>query len=189
MRVDEGDWARELGEGERWEDGRGVEVGGGEEAGGIWTGEEEAGLLIERLQLDVVHDDEVFEVGEEFGELVAGGLEQDGVWFEEGGGVGQDAALGVEEEGIAALAGGEGLDGVGGHAVEPADAVLSGDAQPGGFVQGDQGRGAEQRRDGIDSGLGFGGLGDGGEAHRRKRTETSAYTWIIAGQGGFTWIW
>ncbi len=134
VRVDEGDWAGELGEGKRWE-GTGIEAGGGEDGGGVGAGEQEAGLVVEALELDVVHDDEVFEVGEKGGELVAGGLEQDGVWFEEGGGVGLDAALGVEEEGVAAPAGGEGLDGVGGHAVEPADAVVSGDPQPGGLVQ------------------------------------------------------
>ena len=123
------------------------------------------------------------------GELVAEDFEQDGVGLEECGGVAEDAALGIEEEGIAALAGGEGLDGVGGHAVEPADAVVSGDAEPGGFVQGDQGRGGEQRRDGIDRGWSFGGLDDYGGAHRRKARRTTAYTWIIAGQGGFTWFW
>ena len=75
-------------------------------------------------EFDVVHDDEVVEVGEEAGELVAVGFEQDASRrSSEGGEVALDAALGVEDEVVVALAGGEVLDGVGDHAVEPADAV------------------------------------------------------------------
>ncbi len=142
--LEEGDGTGELDEGEGREGG-GVYAGGGEDGGGVRAGEKEAGLVLEGLELDVVHDDEALEVGDERRELVAGGFEEDRVGFEKDGGVGLDAALGVEEEGVAAVAGGEGLDGVGGHAVEPADTVVSGDAEPGGFVQGDQGRGGEQR--------------------------------------------
>ena len=169
VRVDEGDRAGELGEGEGC--GGGVEVDGGEDGGGVRPGEEQAGLAVQGLELDVVHDDEVLEVGEESGELVAAGLEEDRVRLEEGGGVGLDAALRVEEEGVAALARGERLDGVCGHAVEPANAVVSGDAKPGRVVQGDQGCGGDERRDGIDSGGSFGGLGHCGGAHRRKHAE------------------
>ena len=48
------------------------------------------------------------------------------------GAVALDAALGAEEEVVVAFAGGERLDGVGDHAVEPADAVVAGDAEPAG---------------------------------------------------------
>ncbi len=54
---------------------------------------------------------------------------------EEGGAVGLDAALGVEEEVVVPFAGFEGGDVVGDHAVEPADAVGAGDADPAGVVE------------------------------------------------------
>ena len=45
-------------------------------------------------------------------------------------GVALDAALGAEEEVVVAVTGLKVLDGVGDHAVEPADAVFAGDADP-----------------------------------------------------------
>ena len=50
------------------------------------------------------------------------------------GAVTEDAALGVEEEVVVAFAGGERLDGVGDHAVEPAGGVGAGDAEEGSVV-------------------------------------------------------
>ena len=125
---------------------------------GAGAGEEEAvSFGCDAGEFDVVHDDEVVEVGEEWGDLVAGGFEEDLVFEGEGGEVGLDAALGVEGEVVVALAGREGLDGVGDHAVEPADAVAAGDADPadvrergdGGVVE----EGVELGGDGDDFGL------------------------------------
>ena len=56
-------------------------------------------------ELDVVHDDEVVEVGDEAGELGGGGFDEEGVGFGEDGGVALDAALRVEQEVVVALAG------------------------------------------------------------------------------------
>ncbi len=85
------------------------------------------------VELDVVHDDEVVEVfldgfdlllarGENESRLLALRLAEDRA-------VAEDAPLGVEEEVIAAFAGGKRLHRVGDHAVEPAGGVRAGDAQ------------------------------------------------------------
>ncbi len=64
----------------------------------------------------------------------------------EGGEVALDAALGVEDEVVVAFAGGERRDGVGDHAVEPADAVGAGDAEPAGVVERGDGGAVENAR-------------------------------------------
>ena len=103
---------------------------------GSRAGDEDAGALVADVgELDVVHDDEVVEVGHERVQLPAAGFEEDGVRLKKCGEVALDAALGVEHEVVAAVAGREFLDGVGDHAVEPADAVLAGDSDPAGLVE------------------------------------------------------
>jgi hypothetical protein len=125
--VDRGAAGGGVGEAERGEV-RGVEAEGGEGCGCGGAGEEE-GCGLDGGELDVVHDDEVVEVRDEGGDADALSFEEDGVFEEPGGGIGLDTSLRVEEEGVAALAGLERLDGVGTHAVEPADAVFAGDAE------------------------------------------------------------
>jgi hypothetical protein len=129
----------------------------------LGAGDEEAGTLGRDVrEFDVVHDDEVVEVGEEWGDLVAGGFEEDGVFEGEGGEVGLDAALGVEGEVVVALTRRERLDGVGDHAVEPADAVGAGDAEPAGVRERGDGGVVEE---GVELGGGRRGLGLEGGWH------------------------
>ena len=71
----------------------------------------------------------------------------------EGGSVGEDATLGVEEEGIAAFACGERGDVVRGHGVEPADAIGTGDAEPAEIFDGGERGGLEE---GLESHCGGG---------------------------------
>ena len=138
-------------------------VGGAEvhdDRAGCGAGDEEAGEVVPAPpvkggEFDVVHDDEAVEEG---GEGAGGcGLEEDGIIEQEGGEVCLDAALGVEDEAVVALAGFEGGDVVGDHAVEPADAVGAGDAEPAEVRQrGEGGRGeegGEGRRFGLRRGL------------------------------------
>jgi len=116
-------------------------------------------------EFDVVHDDEVVEVDEELLDLIAAGLEQEGVFEKKGGEVALDAALGVEHEVVATLAGGELLDGVGDHAVEPAQAVGAGDANPAGAFERRECGCVQQSgklRVGEGRGLEIGGLKGGG---------------------------
>ncbi len=91
-----------------------------------------------RGELDVVHDDEVVEVLLDRFDLraavssrkVAGSP----VDLAVDRAVTKDAPLGVEEEVVAAFAGGERLDGVGDHSIEPACRVGAGDAEEGSVV-------------------------------------------------------
>ena len=69
---------------------------------------------------------------------------RDGVFEHPRGGVGLDAALGVEEKVVVAFAGFEGGDVVGDHAVEPADAVRAGDAEPADVFDRGEGGGGEK---------------------------------------------
>ena len=57
-------------------------------------------------------------------------LDQESFGFGEDSGVALDASLGVEKEVVSCPAGFQLLDGVGDHTVEPADAIVSGDANP-----------------------------------------------------------
>ena len=95
-------------------------------------------------------------MGEELCDLVAAGFKQDGVFEQECGEVGLDLALGVEREVVAACAGGELLDVIGDHAIEPAEAVGTGDAEPCGAVERRDGGGAKQGGEGRVSGLEWG---------------------------------
>ena len=85
-------------------------------------------------------------------------------------GVALDAALDAEDEVVVAGAGGEVLDGVGDHAVEPADAVFAGDADPAGVVERGDAGGLKEGR--LVGGPGVVGCGcswvmtDGGESLR-----------------------
>lgn len=122
---------------------QGREVGSGDAdgcqgCGGLGAGdkEAEAGVFGE---FDVVHDDVAVEELDERGDAGAIGCEEDAGLEHEGDGVGLDAALDGEKEVVVALAGFEVLDGVGGHAVEPADAVVAGDANPSGGGEGSDG--------------------------------------------------
>ena len=102
------------------------EFKGVEERGGVGTNKGEtsvgkAGLVMEGGNFYVVHDDVALQHGLEGGGGV--GKEDKGVLRGEDVSVSLDAALGVQEEGVATLVGLERGDGVGAHAVEPADAV------------------------------------------------------------------
>jgi hypothetical protein len=162
------------------------------EAAAFRAGEEEAAALVADVgELDVVHDDEVVEVGEERGDLVAGGFEQDGIFEQEGGEVALDAALGVEDEVVAALAGGE-LDGVGDHAVEPADAVGAGDADPAGRVERGDGGPGEERGELRNRNPGWiadsGGLECGGHIGGRETAYTIDYSDPFQGCAEGWWV-
>ena len=85
---------------------------------------------IHRAQLHVVHDDETVQHGSECRDASTRGLKQKGMVKSKSGGVSLDASLCVEEEVVAALSGGKHLDGVGHHAVEPADSILACHLQP-----------------------------------------------------------
>ena len=107
-------------------------------------GKAKAGVLSE---LDVVHDDEAVEEFHERGNAVCSRSEQDAVTESQRDSVALDATLRAEEEVVVHLPGDERLDGVGGHPIQPADAVLAGDLNPadvrdrgdaGGFEQGTQ---------------------------------------------------
>ena len=82
----------------------------------------------------IVHDDEVVEEGHQGGELGRSCFDKESVWLGEDVGVALDAALDAEEEVVVSFAWLELLDRVGGHAVEPADAVLAGYAEPSGAI-------------------------------------------------------
>ena len=170
MRVDEIDGGRAPCEVSqlRRSKGRGREADGGEKTACVRAHDEQAAALGGDVgQLDLVHDDEAVEVGKELFDLIAAGLEQDGVFVQKRGEVALDVALGVEREVVAALAGGELRDGVGDHSIEPAQAVGAGDAEPsdvvergngGGTQQGGELRGGGERR-GLE---GLGGLNGSG---------------------------
>ena len=115
-------------------------------------------------QLYVVHDDEAVEDSHEAWELCGGGFEEEGVGFSEDVGVALNAALDAENETVGAFAGFQILNGVCDHAVEPADSVFAGGADPAslgkgrycGFVK----QGVELGRGRVgDFGLGGGGHG------------------------------
>ena len=101
--------------------------------------------LGERGELDVVHDDEAVEEGDEGRDAGAAGLEEEGVGESESRRVTLDAALCAEDEVVAAVAGAERLDRVGDHAVEPAGAIASGDTKPAEIFKGGEGGAGEQR--------------------------------------------
>ena len=139
----------EVGEGGRgagWGEDVGLkEVEVAEDLGRVGAGQEEAlAIRCRGAEFDVVHDDEAVEERGERGDLRGGSFEQEAVGFGEDVGVALDAALGVEEEVVAAGAGGEVPDGVGDHAVEPADAVGAGDGDPGGAGEGGEAGGGEE---------------------------------------------
>jgi len=109
----------------------------GKEGRCFWTDDGETGAIVGDVgEFYVVHDDEAVEEGEEVGDLCGGGFEEKGVWCCEDVGVALNAALNAEEEVVVPLAGLELLDGVGDHAVEPADAVFASDADPAGGLDG-----------------------------------------------------
>ena len=98
-------------------------------------------------EFNIVNDDEVVEVGQKCFDLIATGFEQDGIRQQEGGEVALNAALSVEHEVVAALAGREFLDGIGDHAIEPADTVLAGDANPADIFERSNAGCVKQRRE------------------------------------------
>ena len=86
----------------------------GEDFGGLRAEDRQAFARAREIsEFDVVHDDEVVEVRDERGDVVALGFEQDCVFEHPGGGIGLDASLGVQKEVVAAFAGLQRLDGVG----------------------------------------------------------------------------
>lgn len=140
---------------------------------GLGAGEDQAGLSAGDVgELDVVHDDEAVEECHQDGELGGGCFDEEGVGFGEDVGIALDASLDTEDEVVAAVAGLEILDGVGHHAVEPADAVLSGDANPACVIEGGDASSCEEVGElGRWGGDGF-GMGRGGhEGHSGRRGE------------------
>ena len=87
------------------------------------------------FELNIVHDDEVVEEGHQGGELGRSCFDKESVWLGEDVGVALDSALDAKEKVVISFAGLELLDGVGGHAVEPADAVFAGYAEPSGAIE------------------------------------------------------
>ena len=134
------------------------------------AGEEETGLSAADVsQFDVVHDDEAVEEGHQGGELGGGCLDEEGVGFGEDVGVALNAALDAEDEVVAAVAGFEVLDGVGHHAVEPADAVLACYANPARVIEGGDASPFEEGGElGCRWGDGF-GMGGGGHSGRHGK--------------------
>ena len=87
------------------------------------------------FQCNVVHDDEAVEESHQVRELFRSCFDKESVWLGEDVGVALDAALDAEKEIVISFAGLELLDGVGDHAVEPADAVFAGNAEPTGVFE------------------------------------------------------
>ena len=77
-----------------------------------------------------------------------------------------DATLHAENEAVGAFAGFEVLNGVGDHAVEPADSVFAGGADPAGFVEGEYCGFVEQSVELGRGRVGDFGLGGGGHGGR-----------------------
>ncbi len=133
--VDEIDWRAMPEDSEERERAfRDWEADLGEESGGFRSGETNTAAR-DCGEFYVVHDDKAVEKGEDVVCLCASGFEEDAFWRGEGGGDALDAPLGVKEEVEAALTGGEILNGIGDHAVEPANAVFAGDLDPAEIVQ------------------------------------------------------
>jgi len=164
-----------------------------EQCGGVRASDEQAAALGGDVgRLNLVHDDEAVEMGEEPGDLIAAGLEQEGVFEQKRGEVAQDVALGVEREVVAALAGGELRDGVGEHSIEPAQAVGAGDAQPadvversetGGAQQGGKLRGVGERR-GLEGLAGLNGGGHFGVCANLRTLLIIATVYAVARRSG-----
>src|SRR5271156_6339109 len=83
------------------------------------------------MKLNVVHDDEVVEMGGETGDLRAVGLKDSVVGETVNGCIAKDSTLGVEQKAVVPVAFFKGLAGVRDHSVEPAEAVPSGDLEKG----------------------------------------------------------
>ena len=99
----------------------------GKERWSFWTGQAESGRVRQRHELDVVHDDEAVEVGEQSFGLGGFELELEVVAVEPDESVSLDTALSVEDEVIGARVGGQGFDGIGDHAAEPAGSIFAAD--------------------------------------------------------------
>ena len=95
-------------------------------------------------KLHIVHDDEAIEESNECRKALTIGLEKESVRLSKRGEVALNASLRVEHEVVAAFAGRKTCDGVGDHAVEPADAVFAGDSDPANVVQGGDADAVEQ---------------------------------------------
>jgi hypothetical protein len=87
------------------------------------------------FQFYVVHDDKAVQQSAQRSHLGALCLEQNGVRLRKGRGRPLDTALGIQQEVEAPLSELERLDGVRHHAVQPADTVLSRDAEPAKIVE------------------------------------------------------
>ena len=123
MGVDEGDFAivqedrlQGAWSGLRWKV---------EERGGFRTRYFHAGPTRRRVhQLDIIHDDEAVEVGPKGFKLVCRCFKQElAAGVEEGGAIALYFALCIEDEVKAALAWLERLNGIGDHAVQPANGI------------------------------------------------------------------
>src|SRR5580698_5637035 len=83
------------------------------------------------MKLNVVHDDEVVEMGSEAGDLRTICLQQDVVGETINRCIAKDSTLGVEQKAIVPVIFFERLHGVGDHSVEPAEPVASGNLEKG----------------------------------------------------------
>src|SRR5271163_5304354 len=99
------------------------------------------------MELYIIHNDEVIEMGKQARGLGAVGVQQDVAGPSIDVAISLDAPLSIEDEIVVAVTLGEGLDGVRDHAVEPAKAVFAGDADAGAIAQieaGSAGKGGGQ---------------------------------------------
>src|SRR5271166_1440792 len=83
------------------------------------------------MKLNVVHDDEVVEMGGEAGNLRTIRLQQDVIGEAVNGCIAKDSALGVEQKAVVPVIIFERLYGVRDHSVEPAEPIASGNLEKG----------------------------------------------------------
>jgi hypothetical protein len=87
------------------------------------------------MELHIIHNDEVIEMGKQARGLEAVGVQQDVAGPSIDVAVALDAPLSVEDEIVIAVIFGKGLDSVRDHAVEPANTVFAGGADAGSIAE------------------------------------------------------
>ncbi len=102
-----------------------------EHGGSTGTSDQQAGLVFNGFEFNVVHDDEALEQIDQVRYLRTISFEEQGIFKQERCGVALNAPLRVQEEVITTLAGCQRQDRVGDHAVQPAYPVFASDPDPG----------------------------------------------------------